>query len=127
MVQGVPALGTSQELIQQFAVYGAIQEYRILDEYPTADRYHDVYLINFQKIQSAWFLLCLFYMSDVFLLVYNITCTESAISSHYDPEQSFSYIPPAFRNSLIQMLSFFPKLTGNINVTFSLKIQINDH
>lgn len=49
VVQGVPALGTSQELIQLFAVYGAVQEYRILDEFPTADKYNDVYLIKFQK------------------------------------------------------------------------------
>lgn len=53
VVQGVPALGTSQELIQLFAVYGAVQEYRILDEFPTADKYNDVYLIKFQKIQAA--------------------------------------------------------------------------
>lgn len=53
IVQGVPALGTSQDLIKLFAVYGAIEEYRILDEYPTSDKYTDVYLIKFQKIQAA--------------------------------------------------------------------------
>ncbi|XP_061180381.1 RNA-binding protein 48-like [Saccostrea echinata] len=55
LVQGVPALGTSQELIKLFAVYGAVEEYRVLDEFPSADKYTDVYLVKFQKIQAARF------------------------------------------------------------------------
>ncbi|XP_062608419.1 RNA-binding protein 48-like [Saccostrea cucullata] len=55
LVQRVPALGTSQELIKLFAVYGAVDEYRILDEFPSADKYTDVYLVKFQKIQAARF------------------------------------------------------------------------
>jgi hypothetical protein len=53
MVQGVPAVGASQELIKLFALYGAIEEYRILDEYPGADEFTEVYWIKFKKIQAA--------------------------------------------------------------------------
>ncbi|XP_033762700.1 uncharacterized protein LOC117344155 isoform X2 [Pecten maximus] len=53
LVQGVPAVGATQELIKLFALYGAISEYRFLDEYPTADKFTDVYLIKFERIQAA--------------------------------------------------------------------------
>ncbi|XP_060064632.1 RNA-binding protein 48-like [Ylistrum balloti] len=53
LVQGVPALGATQELIKLFALYGAIAEYRILDDYPTADKFTDVFLIKFERIQAA--------------------------------------------------------------------------
>ncbi|KAJ8267663.1 hypothetical protein COCON_G00128350 [Conger conger] len=52
LVQGVPAIGLMTELVQLFALYGAIEEYRILDEYP-AEEFTDVYLIKFQRLQSA--------------------------------------------------------------------------
>ena len=52
LVQGVPAVGTSQELVKLFAIHGAISEYRILDDYP-AEHFTEIYLIKFEKIQAA--------------------------------------------------------------------------
>ncbi|XP_034748113.1 RNA-binding protein 48 [Etheostoma cragini] len=52
MVQGVPAIGLMTELIQLCALYGAVEEYRPLDEYP-AEEFTDVYLVKFQKLTSA--------------------------------------------------------------------------
>ncbi|XP_071158888.1 RNA-binding protein 48-like [Mytilus edulis] len=53
MIQDVPALGTTQELIKLCAVHGAVEEYRLLDEFPTVDRYTDVVLVKFRRILSA--------------------------------------------------------------------------
>lgn len=52
MVQGVPAIGVMTELIQLCALYGAVEEYRPLDEYP-AEEFTEVYLVKFQKLPSA--------------------------------------------------------------------------
>jgi len=52
LVQGVPSVGVRKELIELFAIYGAIEEYRYLDEYPS-EEFTDVYWIKFQKIQAA--------------------------------------------------------------------------
>ncbi|KAJ6666698.1 hypothetical protein lerEdw1_020422 [Lerista edwardsae] len=52
LIQGVPALGVMKELIEQFALYGTIEEYNPLDDYP-AEEFTEVYLIKFQKLQSA--------------------------------------------------------------------------
>ncbi|KAM8967127.1 RNA-binding protein 48 [Pelodytes ibericus] len=52
LVQGVPAIGVMKELIEQFALYGVIEEYNALDEYP-AEEFTEVYLIKFQRLQSA--------------------------------------------------------------------------
>lgn len=52
LVQGVPAIGVITELVQLFALYGMIEEYRLLDEYP-AEQFTDVYLIKFQRLTSA--------------------------------------------------------------------------
>ncbi|XP_042362983.1 RNA-binding protein 48 [Plectropomus leopardus] len=52
MVQGVPAIGVMTELIQLCALYGAVDEYRPLDEYP-AEEFTEVYLVKFQKLTSA--------------------------------------------------------------------------
>ncbi|NXA52327.1 RBM48 protein, partial [Nothocercus julius] len=52
LIQGVPALGVMRELVEQFALYGAIEEYHALDEYP-AEQFTEVYLIKFQKLQCA--------------------------------------------------------------------------
>lgn len=45
-------MGGCAELVKLFAVYGAIEEYRILDEYP-AEEFTEVYLFKFMKIQSS--------------------------------------------------------------------------
>ncbi|CAG10029.1 unnamed protein product [Tetraodon nigroviridis] len=52
MIQGVPAIGVMSELIQLCALYGAVEEYRPLDEYP-AEEFTEVYLVKFQKLTSA--------------------------------------------------------------------------
>ncbi|XP_068790931.1 RNA-binding protein 48 isoform X2 [Struthio camelus] len=52
LIQGVPALGVMKELVEQFALYGAIDEYHALDEYP-AEQFTEVYLIKFQKLPCA--------------------------------------------------------------------------
>ncbi|XP_051856835.1 RNA-binding protein 48 isoform X1 [Antechinus flavipes] len=52
LIQGVPAVGVMKELIEQFALFGAIEQYNALDEYP-AEEFTEVYLIKFQKLQSA--------------------------------------------------------------------------
>uniref|UniRef100_A0A3Q2ZMC2 RNA-binding protein 48 n=2 Tax=Kryptolebias marmoratus TaxID=37003 RepID=A0A3Q2ZMC2_KRYMA len=52
MVQGVPAIGVMMELIQLCALYGTVEEYRPLDEYP-AEEFTEVYLVKFQKLTSA--------------------------------------------------------------------------
>ncbi|XP_074543113.1 RNA-binding protein 48 [Halichoeres trimaculatus] len=52
MVQGVPAIGVMTELIQLCALYGAVEEYRPLDEYPS-EEFTEVYLVKFQKLTSA--------------------------------------------------------------------------
>jgi len=55
-VQGVPALGIYGDLIKEFALYGAIEEYRLLDEYPV-EEFTEVLWIKFVRIQSARYLL----------------------------------------------------------------------
>ncbi|KAM4725742.1 RNA-binding protein 48 [Anableps anableps] len=52
MVQGVPAIGVMTELIQLCALYGTVEEYRPLDEYPS-EEFTEVYLVKFQKLTSA--------------------------------------------------------------------------
>ncbi|NXJ16307.1 RBM48 protein, partial [Odontophorus gujanensis] len=52
LIQGVPALGVMRELVEQFALYGAVEEYHALDEYP-AEQFTEVYLIKFQNLQCA--------------------------------------------------------------------------
>ncbi|NWU82344.1 RBM48 protein, partial [Onychorhynchus coronatus] len=52
LIQGVPALGVMKELVEQFALYGAIEEYHALDEYPS-EQFTEVYLLKFQKLHCA--------------------------------------------------------------------------
>ncbi|XP_059113315.1 RNA-binding protein 48 [Peromyscus eremicus] len=52
LIQGVPAVGAMKELVERFALYGAIEQYNALDEYP-AEEFTEVYLIKFVKLQSA--------------------------------------------------------------------------
>ncbi|XP_078571460.1 uncharacterized protein LOC144859068 [Branchiostoma floridae x Branchiostoma japonicum] len=52
LVQGVPAIGVSEDLVKRFALYGAVQEYRILHEYP-AEEFTQAYWIKFDRLQAA--------------------------------------------------------------------------
>ena len=54
LIIGVPSVGVVKELIELCALYGPVEEYRLLDEYP-AEEYTDVYWVKFKKIQSARF------------------------------------------------------------------------
>ncbi|KAL5007487.1 hypothetical protein ScPMuIL_016293 [Solemya velum] len=54
LIQGVPAVGATDELVKLCALYGPVQEYRALDDYP-AEKFSEVYLIKYQRIQSARF------------------------------------------------------------------------
>ncbi|XP_058877190.1 RNA-binding protein 48-like [Acipenser ruthenus] len=55
LIPGVPAVGVMTELVQLFAIYGAVEEYRVLDDYPAewGSSFTEVYLIKFQNLQSA--------------------------------------------------------------------------
>ncbi|XP_005388077.1 PREDICTED: RNA-binding protein 48 [Chinchilla lanigera] len=52
LIQGVPAVGAMKQLVERFALYGTIEEYNALDEYPAED-FTEVYLIKFMSLQSA--------------------------------------------------------------------------
>ncbi|RIB08119.1 hypothetical protein C2G38_2252210 [Gigaspora rosea] len=52
VVENVPALGLSKELLELFSLYGTIEEYRYLDDYP-CEKFTDVYWIKFQSIAEA--------------------------------------------------------------------------
>ena len=52
LLQGVPALGVVDDLIKLCALYGAVEEYRILHEYPTED-FLQVIWVKYQRLQAA--------------------------------------------------------------------------
>ena len=52
LVQGIPSVGAHDDLLKMLALYGAIEEYRLLDEYP-ADEFTDVMWVRFQKLPAA--------------------------------------------------------------------------
>ncbi|KAI8492076.1 RNA-binding protein 48 [Branchiostoma belcheri] len=52
LVQGVPAIGVTEDLVRRFALYGAVQEYRVLHEYP-AEEFTQAYWIKFDRLQAA--------------------------------------------------------------------------
>eukprot|EP00118_Oscarella_pearsei_P007976 m.40130 g.40130 ORF g.40130 m.40130 type:complete len:227 (+) comp32907_c0_seq3:19-699(+) len=52
LIQGVPEVGASEELIQLCSLYGTIEEYLPLDEYP-CEKFTEVYLVKFQKLSAA--------------------------------------------------------------------------
>lgn len=52
IVKNVPALGNVEELIKLFALYGTIEEYRLLDE-EKSEQFTDVYWIRFAEIAAA--------------------------------------------------------------------------
>lgn len=52
LVQGVPAVGAHKNLIELFALYGTIDEYKLLDGY-ACEEFTDVFWIKYQHISSA--------------------------------------------------------------------------
>ncbi|ORX76266.1 hypothetical protein BCR32DRAFT_296350 [Anaeromyces robustus] len=53
IVSNVPTLGITKELIELFALYGPIEEYRFLDEHDNTTSYFDTYWIKFKNISQA--------------------------------------------------------------------------
>ncbi|KAG4101794.1 hypothetical protein H8356DRAFT_932164 [Neocallimastix lanati (nom. inval.)] len=53
IVSNVPTLGITKELIELFALYGPIEEYRFLDEHDNTTSYFDTYWIKFKNIGQA--------------------------------------------------------------------------
>ena len=56
IVQGIPALGLHKDLVNEFSEFGTVEEYHLLDNYPT-EQFTEVLWIKFAKIQSARFLI----------------------------------------------------------------------
>ena len=52
LVQGVPAINVTDELLKLLSLYGTIDEYRILEDYP-AEAFTKVYWIKYTSIQAA--------------------------------------------------------------------------
>ncbi|CAG8456605.1 1614_t:CDS:2 [Acaulospora colombiana] len=52
VVENVPALNLKKELLELFALYGTIEEYRYMDDY-LCEEFTDVYWIKFQSIAEA--------------------------------------------------------------------------
>lgn len=54
IVQGVPTVGASNELLKLLETVGEVAEHKILDDYP-CDQFTEVHLFKYKKIQSARF------------------------------------------------------------------------
>ncbi|WAQ93671.1 RBM48-like protein [Mya arenaria] len=54
LVQGVPSVGTSRELMRLFEAQGDLDDHRVLDEYPAA-QFTETHLFKYKRIQSARF------------------------------------------------------------------------
>ncbi|XP_053373435.1 uncharacterized protein LOC123530991 [Mercenaria mercenaria] len=54
LIQGVSAVGATNELVKLFETVGDVEEHRILDDYPS-EQFTEVYLIKYKRIQSARF------------------------------------------------------------------------
>jgi hypothetical protein len=53
IVENVPNLGVSNELLERFGQFGHIEEHRILDEHASSSEYTDVYWIKYDTIKSS--------------------------------------------------------------------------
>ncbi|KAL4221952.1 RNA-binding protein 48 [Mactra antiquata] len=54
LVQGIPTVSVSNEVIKLFEVHGDIDEHRILEDYP-CEQFTETHLFKYKKIQSARF------------------------------------------------------------------------
>ena len=70
LLQGVPALGVVNDLIKLCALYGAVEEYRILHDYPTED-FMQVIWVKYQKLQAARWVISCYYLARVCMLCYS--------------------------------------------------------
>ncbi|KAI7904220.1 uncharacterized protein BX663DRAFT_504349 [Cokeromyces recurvatus] len=53
IIENVPSLGVTQQLLDYCQQFGAIEEHRLLDEHSSSTEYTDVYLIQYTNIKSA--------------------------------------------------------------------------
>ncbi|GAB1289380.1 RNA-binding protein 48 [Apodemus speciosus] len=89
LIQGVPAVGAMKELVERFALYGAIEQYNALDEYPAED-FTEVYLIKFVKLQSA--------RGGRLLMVWKACSLEPRVSTNPEPRVSTNPEPRVSTN-----------------------------
>ena len=52
LVQGIPAVGIHDELVQLFSLNGEVSEHRLMKDYPS-ENFCDTLLVKFKHIQSA--------------------------------------------------------------------------
>lgn len=52
LVTKIPSIGAHNDLVKLFALYGEIDEHKMLDEYP-GDEFDETILIKFAKIPNA--------------------------------------------------------------------------
>jgi hypothetical protein len=52
LIFNVPSLGVTKDLLEQFSLYGEIEEYRLLDNYP-CEEFTDVFYIRYRNINDA--------------------------------------------------------------------------
>lgn len=53
LIHNIPSVGAKEELIKLCSSFGDLEESHILDEYPSSEKYTEVYLIKFKRINSA--------------------------------------------------------------------------
>lgn len=52
VVTNIPSVGSHNDLVRLFKVYGNVLEHKMLDEYP-CESFCETMLIKFEKIQNA--------------------------------------------------------------------------
>ncbi|CAG8466656.1 11381_t:CDS:2 [Ambispora gerdemannii] len=52
VVENVPSIGVTKELLELFALYGTVEEYRYLDDYP-CEEFTDVYWIKYRSLVES--------------------------------------------------------------------------
>lgn len=53
IIENVPSLGIVNEMLVRCRLYGKVESYGLLDNHASSTDNHDVYLIKYDKIQSA--------------------------------------------------------------------------
>lgn len=55
IIQGVPSVGSMEELKNLCSSFGPLEDFKPLDEYPCEDKYTEVYMVKYKRIQSSRF------------------------------------------------------------------------
>ncbi|GAN10073.1 RNA-binding protein 48-like [Mucor ambiguus] len=53
IIENVPNLGVSNELVERFQQFGVVEDHRILDEHASSSEYTDVHWIKYDTIKAA--------------------------------------------------------------------------